>query len=98
MWHNACCGYVQCFDDQGEYDRSLQVAADAQAALGMLEVLQAGQHHCEGKLAQARRGNLEQEQRCLLHQQTCPNAVRLLQMHTQKQGKSVFDKKRGFCV
>ncbi len=71
---------------------SLHIAADAQAALSMLEVLEARQHHCESKLAQAWPGNLEQEQRCLLHQQTCPHAVRLLQIHTNK---SVFDKKRG---
>ena len=56
----------------------------------MLEVLEAGQHHRESKLAQAWRGNLEQEQCCLLHQQTCPHAVRLLHMHTQIQGKSPF--------
>ena len=56
----------------------------------MLEVLEAGQHHCEGKLAQARRGNLEQEQRRLLHQQTCPHAVRLLNIRTQTKSHKPF--------
>lgn len=56
----------------------LQVTAYAKGMVGEAEVLEAGQHHCEGKLAQARRAGLQQGQGSLLTQQPCPHTVRLL--------------------
>ena len=53
----------------------LQVRAYAKGALGEAEVLEAGQNHGEGKLAQAGRAGLQQGQGCLLTQQTCPHTV-----------------------
>ena len=47
--------------------KDVHVAAYSKAALGEVEVLEASQHHSEGKLAQAWGGCLQQEQGCLLH-------------------------------
>ena len=65
-------------------------AADAQAALGMLEVLQASQHHRESKLAQAWWGDLEQEQGCPPSRCQTPAST-----HTNKRQNSFLIKNRG---